>query len=247
MTGQWKFAALGALGGAAIAVIIVFGSAVLGYFPASASGESIRAYMTSHPEILAEMMNKLQASQDDSEDRARQLAVDRLGLKSFFNPRVAFIAGPSNAKLTFVEFFDYNCPYCRASIPAVKKFYEAHKSNARFAFIEFPIKGPQSVYAARAAMAARRQPEKYLAFHFLLMNEEEAVNEAIVLTDAKKAGLDVAQLQADMKDPAIDKAIDAAHNLATRARVDGTPAFIINGKMREGAVDDELLAQMIKG
>lgn len=238
-----KAAILGALGGAALAVAIVFGAAALGYLPSN----DIHAYLLAHPEVIGETLAKLQASQDDSDDQARQAAVDKLGLKVYFDPRVAFITGPQNAKITFVEFFDYNCPYCRASIPAVKKFYEAHKNNTRFAFIEFPIKGPESVYASRAAMAARQQPDKYLAFHFLLMNEEEEVNEAIVLRDAKKAGLDVAQLQADMKKPQIDKAIDAAHTLAARSRIDGTPAFIINGKIREGAVDDQLIAQLIKG
>jgi protein-disulfide isomerase len=144
-----------------------------------------------------------------------------------------------------VEFFDYNCPYCRASVPAMKKFYETHK-NARFAFIEFPIKGPLSTVAARAAMAARLQPDKYVAFHFALMNEEGAVDEDNVYAVAKKTGLDVARLKSDMTSPSVDRAIDAAHRLAKAADIDGTPAFIINGKIREGAMNDDDFAKMTK-
>ena len=179
-------------------------------------------------------------------DQARQAAVRKLGLKPFFNPRLAFVTGPESARTTFVEFFDYNCPYCRASLPAVKKFIAAHKNDARFAFIEFPIKGPQSTIASRAALAARNQPDKYLAFHFLLMGEKDLVTEDVVYADAQKAGLDVNRLRADMQDHSVDAALAGAHSLAAAANVDGTPAFIINGKVREGALDDVALRQMMK-
>ncbi len=235
---------LGALGGAALAVAVVFAAAAFGYLPQNES--AVRGYLVAHPEILAVMMEKLQAQQDDSDDAARQAAVDRLGLKAFFDPNVAYVTGPEKAKITFVEFFDYNCPYCRASLPAVKKFYQQHKNEARFAFIEFPIKGPDSTFAARAAIAARRQPDKYIDFFFALMDEQEMATEPLVLGVAKKVGLDIPRLEADMKDPSVDRAIDASHNLAMRAKIDGTPAFIINGKMREGAIDDDILNQLTK-
>ena len=82
-------------------------------------------------------------------------------------PRIAFVTGPADAKKTLVEFYDYDCPYCRASLPAVKKFYDAHKNDTRFSFIEFPIKqlhGESAVLAARASLAARRQPDNYMDF-----------------------------------------------------------------------------------
>jgi protein-disulfide isomerase len=129
----------------------------------------------------------------------------------------------------------------------VKKFYEAHKNDTRFAFIEFPIKGENSTEAAKAAIAARRQPEKYLAFHFALMNEHELVTPELVFAVAKKTGLDVAKLKADMADPAIEAEIDAAHALARKAGVDGTPTFIINGKVRPGAIETGMLEKLAKG
>ena len=246
MNGQWKAAALGAFGGAALAVAIVFAAASYGYLP-GAGTKQIHDYLLAHPQILADMNDKLQAQQDAEDEAARQKAVDRIGQSAFFDPRVAFVTGPVGAKTTFVEFFDYNCPFCRASIPAVKKFYEANKDKARFAFIEFPIKGPQSTIAAHAALAARNQPDKYLAFHFALMNEEGLVDENLVFADAAKVGLDVAKLKADMDNPAIKAAVQASLDLAKKAKVDGTPAFIVNGHVREGAVDDDLLKELSKG
>jgi protein-disulfide isomerase len=246
MADNFKVAALGALGGAAISLAVVFGVAVSGKFPAN-EDRRIHDYLLSHPEILNDMSEKLQAEADDQGDHARQVAIDKAGLSAFFDPKVAFIAGPKSAKATFVEFFDYNCPYCRASVPAVQKFYNAHRNDVRFAFIEFPIKGAQSTFAARAAMAARKQPDKYLPFHFALMTEDGPVDANLVIADAKKVGIDVTKLEADMQAPDIAAAIAASLGLAHRVHVDGTPEFIVNGKSREGAVDDDLLTQMSKG
>ena len=249
MDNGWKHAALGALGGAALAVVIVVGLSAAGMMPSPNNGEAIRAYLMAHPSIVEDMTNKLQETQQDDDDAQRQAATDKLGMKAFFDPRVAFVSGPANAKRTFVEFYDYDCPYCRASVPAVKKYYAAHKGDTRFAFIEFPIPslhGPGAVMAARASLAARRQPEKFVAFNFALMSEDGAVTENMVYDDAAKAGLDVAKLKKDMADKSVNVALTGAHNLALAAKVDGTPAFIVNGRMHEGAVDTALLNQLGK-
>src|SRR5436305_7777461 len=240
-----SIAAAGAAGGAALALVIVFGAAALGIFPSN-SDARVHDYLMANPQILVAMTDKLQSDQQASEDNSRQRAVDKIGLRAFFNPRLAFVTGPSNAKTTFVELFDYNCPYCRASSPAVKKFIAAHKNDARFAFIEFPIKGPESTIASRAAIAARKQPGKYLDFHFRLMSRKELVTEEIVYEDAAKAGLNVPKLKAAMQDHSIDLAIAAAQHLAAAANIDGTPAFIINGNIHEGALDDKRLKQLLK-
>jgi protein-disulfide isomerase len=243
MTEQWKAAAWGGLGGAALAVVVLFAAVKLGLVPGSDT--AMHDYLMAHPAILVDMQNKLQLQQDEATAAAEQTAVNKIGMKAFFDPRVAFVTGPANAKTSVVEFFDYNCPYCRQSVPAVKSFYEAHK-DARFSFIEFPIKGNDSTLAARAAMAARKQPDKYLAFHFLLMNEANIVDQNLLFADAQKAGLDVAKLQADMNDPRIEASLTAAHALADAAGVTGTPVFIVNGKIREGAIDSALLAKLAK-
>ena len=250
MSNGWKYAAAGALGGAVIALVFVIGMGAAGVLPIHlterARDEAVRGYLMAHPEVLADASNVLQARQDAEEIRTREAAVAKVGLKAFFDPKIAYITGPANAKTTLAEFFDYNCPYCRASVPALKKFYEAHKKDTRFAFIEFPIKGENSELAARAAIAARQQPEKYLTFHFLLMDERELVTPEIVFADAKKAGLDLGKLSSDMKDPSVDKAIKAAHALAEKTGINATPTFILNGRVRPGAIDDKMLAQMLE-
>lgn len=248
MKTDWRTAAAGGLAGAILAITIVLALAESGLLPGSArNGGTIRDYLMAHPEILIAMSNKLQVQQQADADTTRQNAVDKLGAKAFFDPRVAFIAGPANAKKTIVEFFDYNCPFCRASNSAVRAYYDKHKTDTRFAFIEFPIKGPNSTDAARLALAARKQPDKYLAFHFALMSEGGEADAASVVQIAKKVGLDLKKLQADEQDPSIDSEIAAAHALAQAANIDGTPAFIVNGRIREGAVDDMVLKALTKG
>ena len=241
---NWVSAVAGALGGALLAVVVIFAAARQGWLPGAGGPVNIRGYLLSHPEILAEMTDRLQMLQDAQDKAKAAVAMKKLGMAPFFDPRIAFISGPADAKKSVVEFYDYNCPYCRLSLPAVERFYQKHKNDTRFSFIEFPIKGPESIVAARVALAARLQPDKYLALHFLLMNETDPVNEAMIYADAQKAGLDMAKLKVDMQNPEIDAAIAASKALATRAGIDGTPTFIINGVMHPGAVDDDTLKSL---
>ena len=245
MNPQTKLAALSGLCGAIAAIVVVYGGAALGILPVS--GPAVRGYLLAHPELVIAMSNELQEQQDVAENRASQQAVDKLGVKAFFNPRIAYITGPQNAKTTFVEMFDYNCPYCRASFPYIKKFYAQHKNDARFAFIEFPIKGQDSIFAARVALAARKQGDKYMALHFALMSEADHVDENTILADAQKVGIDMNKLQADMKSPDVNAGINESLALAKAANVNGTPFFVINGKIRPGALEADTLNKMAKG
>lgn len=246
MMQPWKIVLAGAVGGAMLAVAFVFAAAAFGVLPAN--GPQMRAYLLSHPQLVAEMTGRLQKLQDDEQERTRADAMKKMGMAPFFDPKIAFVTGPADAKNSLVEFYDYDCPYCRASLPAVKKFYEAHKDDTRFAFIEFPlsIHGRDAMIAAKVSMAARRQPDKYLALHFALMGHEDAVDEQAVYDAAANVGLDMVKLKADMQRPEIQAAIDASQALARRTGIDGTPTFIVNGKIHPGAVDDEELAALAK-
>ncbi|MEI9885227.1 MAG: DsbA family protein [Rhizomicrobium sp.] len=250
MTVSWKSAALGALGGAVIAVAVVFASAALGLLPQRAApldGRELRAYMLAHAEILVDMTNKLQDDQSAAADREQQAAMRALGLKALFDPKVAFVTGPADAKATIVEFFDYNCVHCRNVFPNLKKYYDAHKGDTRFAFIDFPIFGPNSEIAARAAIAARRQPGKYIPFTFALMGEKSAITEELMLAVAAQVGLDVAKLQADMKTPAVQQTLAAGRALAGKLKIDGTPTFVFNGRVRPGELSYENLRDVMAG
>jgi len=243
MNPQLKSAVLGGVFGALISVVTILGLAFLGYFPPP-SDQQFERYLMSHPAIVFAMSEKAQEEQAESDERKRQDAVDALGSKTFFDPKVAFVTGPANAKRTVVEFFDYNCVHCRNSFPAVQKFYSAHKNDTRFAFVEFPIFGQASNNAARAALAARLQKDKYVAFHFALMGEEGSIGTDQILHAARQVGLDVDKLTNDLKNPAVDRQMTAAHALAARAGIDGTPTFIINGKVHSGEVTESELKQM---
>lgn len=237
----------GAIGGAALAVAIVMVMAQNGLMPIN--DRQMQTYLMLHPELAPAMMGRAQQLDDQKQAAAQAAAMRKVGQSAFFDPAVAFVTGPANAKTSLVEFYDYDCPFCRASLPAVKKFYNAHKNDTRFSFIEFPIAelhGQSAVLAARASLAARRQPEHYMDFHFMLLGEEGQVTNDMVFADAAKAGMDITKLKADMADPAIEKILSSSIALAHKVGVDGTPTFVFNGKFHPGAVDDETLANEMK-
>ena len=237
----------GAIGGAVLAVAIVFALAGRGYMPIN--DRQMQTYLMTHPELGPAMMGAAQAMDDQKQKAAQEAALKKLGQAAFFDPSIAFVTGPADAKTSLVEFYDYDCPYCRASLPAVKKFYDAHKNDTRFSFIEFPIKqlhGESAILAAKASLAARRQPDHYMDFHFALLGKEDAIAEDDVYAEAAKAGMDVNKLKTDMADPGLEKTLKASIELAHKAGVDGTPTFLFNGKFRPGMVDDETLAKEMK-
>ena len=237
----------GAIGGAMLAVAIILTMAQKGLLPIN--DRQMQTYLMQHPELAPAMMGQAQANDELKQQQAQAAALKKVGHAAFFDPAIAFVTGPADAKKTLVEFYDYDCPYCRVSLPAVRKFYEAHKNDVRFSFIEFPIKqlhGESAMQAARASLAARRQPDRYMDFHFALLSQEETITEDMIYAEAAKAGMDVTKLKADMADPAIEKALKASIDFAHKVGVDGTPTFVFNGKLRPGAVDDATLASAMK-
>jgi len=239
--------AAGAAGGALLGLALVLTMARHGLVPINDA--QMRSYLLQHADILPAMLNRAQAMEDEKQKTAQNAAMKKVGQAAFFDPAIAFVTGPADAKSSLVEFYDYDCPYCRASLPAVRKFYEAHKKDTRFSFIEFPIKqlhGESAILAAKASLAARRQPDHYIDFHFALLAQEDSVTEDEIFAQAARAGMDVNKLKADMKDPAIDKTLKSSIELAHKVGVDGTPTFILNGKFRPGALDEETLASEMK-
>ena len=225
-----------------LAVALVLVMARHGLIPIN--DNQMQSYLLRHADILPAMLNRAQAMEEQRQKAEQAAAVKKLGHAAFFDPAIAFVTGPADAKSTLVEFYDYDCPYCRASLPAMKKYYDAHKNDTRFSLIEFPIKslhGDSAIQAAKASLAARRQSAQYMDFHFALLGHEDQLTEDEIYAEAGKAGMDVNKLKADMKDPAIEKALNASIELAHKAGVDGTPTFILNGKFRPGMVDDETL------
>ncbi len=148
----------------------------------------------------------------------------------------ALLHGPASGTLgnpkgdvTIIEFFDYACPFCKAVEPRLEAFLKADK-NTRLVVEEFPILTPQSAIASRAALAATRQG-KYAAFHQALMSHRGGLDEAAIFGVARDVGLDLARLRRDMADPRLEAAIEANLKLARAIGVQGTPTFIVDGRI----------------
>jgi protein-disulfide isomerase len=142
------------------------------------------------------------------------------------------LGGNPAGDVTIVEFFDYNCPYCR-QVASVLVELQRSDPNLRFVYKEFPILGPDSDLAARAALAARRQG-KYLEFHNAMMMSRFVANHASVMQVAEIAGLDVERLKADMEDPGLEGILARNLALARALRIDATPSFVIADQVYAG-------------
>ena len=229
-----------ALCGAMIAVAAVIVMTNAGVMPVNEIG--VRNYLLSHPQLVNDMAAGAQKLEEARAAAENQASIRKVGLAAFFNPKIAYVTGPANAANTVVEFYDYDCPFCRASLPAVQKIYEQRKHDTRFAFIEMPLEelhGESAMMAARASVVvARLEPGKFLPFHYALMSRSEQLTEAMVFEDAQKAGINVARLRAEMNKPEIVQSVNASYEFAKKVGLDGTPTFVINGTMYPGAMDE---------
>tara|TARA_A100001391_G_scaffold77059_1_gene49788 strand:+ start:176 stop:862 length:687 start_codon:yes stop_codon:yes gene_type:complete len=151
------------------------------------------------------------------------------------------VLGNPDGDVTVVEFFDYNCPYCRRVKPEMEALLAADP-NVRVVYREWPILGDGSVFAARAALASRNQG-KYEEFHWAMMQLKERAEEASILRTAEDIGLDVAQLRRDMNGPEIEEHIQTSMRLAQSLGFSGTPSFVIGDSLAPGLI---LADQMIE-
>lgn len=175
----------------------------------------------------------------DYTERAAQTEELRVRLKErhaeIFADPASPIAGSPEGDVTLVQFFDYNCSYCRAAAPIVRQAKDAD-AGLKLVYKEFPILGSGSRFAARAALASRKQG-RYEKFHNALMGNSGAINESSTLEIAERVGLDVDQLQRDMQDPAVMAAIERNLALALDLRITGTPSFVVGDEIVRGLVD----------
>ena len=194
----------------------------------------VRAYLLEHPEVIAEAISRLE-SQQGAQDAAEVQAVLKSRADEIFLDPDSPVGGNPDGDVTLVQFFDYNCPYCRQVAPLLLEAVAADP-NLRTVFKEFPILGPNSAFAAKAALAAHKQG-KYLPFHDGLMKTRGVTDERKVLDVAAAAGLDVDRLKADMQAPAIQTLLDRNLDLARALRINGTPGFAVGDKVAVGTTD----------
>jgi protein-disulfide isomerase len=210
--------------------------------PQDAFEQRIRAYLLEHPEVIMEALRRLETRQREAEQTEAETVL-KSRADEVFRDAASPVGGNPNGDVTLVEFFDYNCPYCRQVAPVMQEA-EAADPQLRIVYKEFPILGPNSIFAAKTALAVHRQG-KYLAFHKALMQGRGTVDQNRVMEIAAKIGVDVERIKSDMNDPVIDAAVEKNLALAQALRINGTPGFVIGSQILRGATDLDTLQSLI--
>lgn len=191
-----------------------------------------------NPGIVMEAVAILERSQQQAQENAAAKVLNEERDRLEQDPN-AIILGNPDGDVTVVEFFDYNCPYCRRVMPEVDALVE-QDPNVRLVYREWPILGEGSDFAARAALASRNQG-LYEEFHVAMMSMEERAEEASVLRIARDVGLDVELLVHDMEAPEIDEHIATSMELTRALGFSGTPSFVIGDSLIPGFVEAQVL------
>lgn len=203
----------------------------------------VRDYLVANPEVIVEAMQNLERKQRVAEQTESQAALTE-HREELLNSPESPVGGNPQGDITMVEFFDYNCSYCRQVAPTMAAA-EAADPQLRIVYKEFPILGPNSVFAARAGLAARRQ-NLYPQFHTAMMQVSGSADKAQVIAVAEEIGLDAEQLRTDMQDPTIDAEIERNLALARALRINGTPGFVIGDEILRGATDLQTMQRLIE-
>jgi protein-disulfide isomerase len=204
----------------------------------------VREYLLANPELLVEVQKALDAKQKE-EQRIAQLGVIKDNRDKIFTSPNDGIFGNPNGTTTVVEFFDYNCHFCKRAIEDMKAVTAADP-NVRFVLKEFPILGPDSQKASVVSMAFHKMmPEKYGEFHTQLLGGEGRADEAKAIRIAVSLGADEAKLREGMKDLSINQIFDQTYDLANKLSITGTPSYVIGNEVVFGAQGLEVLDQKL--
>ena len=237
---------------------IPIAAAILLALPAAASAQSfspdqrheiegiVKDYLIAHPEVMQDVINALDKRQKDAEaDKARTTI--KANNATLFNSPHQVVLGNPHGNVTMVEFFDYNCAFCKHALPDMLKLLQTDP-NLKFVLKEFPVLGEGSVEAAHVAVAARMQDPtgaKYIEFHQKLLGGRGVADKARALAVAKEVGFDLVRIEKDMNSPEVKTTIDEDMKLADQLGVDGTPSYVIGDQVVVGAVGFDELKQKI--
>jgi protein-disulfide isomerase len=206
----------------------------------------VKNYLVQHPEVLQEAMEALDRRQKEAEaEKARVTIKDNNA--TIFNSSHQVVLGNPQGKITMVEFFDYNCAFCKRAMADMLDLLKTD-SDLRFVLKEFPVLGPGSVEAAHVAVAARMQDpsgKKYIEFHQKLLGGRGPADKMRALAVAKDVGFDMARLEKDMNSDEAKATIEENMKLADALGVTGTPTYVVGNEVVVGAVGlDELRAKI---
>jgi protein-disulfide isomerase len=206
----------------------------------------VKNYLIGHPEVLEEAMNELSKRQAADEAAKHEASVAKNADEIFNSPR-GVVLGNKDGDVTFVEFFDYNCGYCKR---AMADMLDLLKNDPKLKVVlkEFPVLSEGSVEAAKVAVAVRMQDptgKKYLDFHQKLLGGRGPADKARALAAAKDAGLDVARIEKDLASPEVKSTIEENFKLAEDMGLNGTPSYVIGKQIVVGAVGLDGLREKI--
>jgi protein-disulfide isomerase len=187
----------------------------------------VHDYLLRKPEVIVEVMQVLQRKQfDQAEQTVKQTKQSASSFaKELFHQANDPVVGNANGKITVVEFFDYQCGHCIEMAPVITEILKSNP-DVRVVYKEFPIRGPVSEFASRAALAANKQG-KYKEFSHTILTAGKPLTTEFILDSAKNVGLDVNKLKKDMDDKSIKDQVQANIELAKNLKLFGTPAFFV--------------------
>ena len=201
----------------------------------------VREYLNENPNVIYEAVEKHQRRLAEEAKRQQDAAL-ATNYETIVEGSPAVGAAGSDA-ITVVEFFDYNCGYCKRSMDAILQVLDS-ETDVRFVFVEFPILAPSSRTAALAALAADKQGA-YFELHRALMQHRGALTDTRVMEIAAEIDLDVVRLARDMEDASIVAALERNAAVGEAVGVQGTPFFLVNQKAYPGWLDEEALRSTI--
>jgi protein-disulfide isomerase len=207
----------------------------------------VREYLLNHPELLQEIMTELEKRQTLAEAEKHRAAIKDHNTAIFSSPRQVTLGNPQG-DVTVVEFFDYNCGYCKR---ALSDMLDLLKNDMKLKFVlkEFPVLGEGSVQAAQVAAAVRLQDKtggkKYLEFHQKLLAGRGPADKARALAVAKEVGFDVARIEKDMTSDEVKAQIEESFKLAEALGLNGTPSYVVGTDVVMGAVGLSALQEKV--
>jgi protein-disulfide isomerase len=207
----------------------------------------IKSYLVAHPDVLQDAMDALDKQQKQA-DAAKARETIKSNNATLFNSSHQVVLGNPQGNVTVVEFFDYNCAFCKRALPDMLTLLKADP-NLKFVLKEFPVLGPGSVEAAHVAVAARMQDptgKKYIEFHQKLLGGRGPADKTRALAVAKEVGFDMTRLEKDMNSDEVKTTIDEDMKLADALGVSGTPTYVVGDEVVVGAVGLDELKQKIK-
>ena len=239
---------------AALAAAALLGTACLGA-PASADeftpaqkqelGAFIKDYLVNNPDVLRAAIEALDKHDKEAAAAEREKVVTSEA-GDLFNSKYQATVGNPKGSATLVEFFDYNCHFCKGALPDVAKLMK-DDPNLKVVLKDYPVLGPGSVEAAKVASAARKQlpGEKFWAFHSKLLASHGPVGKDQALAVARELGLDMDQLAKDMESPDVKAGLSQVMQLADALQINGTPTFVVGQDVVVGAVGYDQLRDKV--